>query len=63
MYFMDKQTNYQTAELGNRLRSSAEQVRKQYVDEATAVARSMIDDLTKTIELTDLQLVELTRAY
>lgn len=61
LYFMERQAEYQTAQLGNRLRASAESAKQMYVEESNTVVRNMIDELTRTVGFTDLELIERTR--
>jgi hypothetical protein len=58
MYFIDKQNEYQTALLGNRLRASAEHLRQQYAEDSAIVVTGIVDDMIETVELTDTALID-----
>jgi hypothetical protein len=58
LFFLDKEDAYQTAQLGNRLRATAEVWRQRHVEESSAAVAAMVDELIATVELGDVELID-----
>lgn len=58
MDFAEKKQDYQTAEVGNKLRETAQAIKQKYRDKTQDAVQDLIGDLTSTIELEDEELMQ-----